>query len=86
MTADPVTPLRRLRIVRRVIRKGPVRTTCRPLQAVLGWYGTDRQIRYWTVECGVGTIRVITMAERSRYSGTRGPMSFFQVSDSYTAA
>jgi hypothetical protein len=33
---------------------------------------------YRTVDFSVGTIRVTTIAERSRYSGIRGAISFFQ--------
>ena len=44
-----------------------------------------RLARYCAVERAVGTMRVTTFFSRSSRSGTRGAISFFQWSLSYTA-
>lgn len=38
----------------------------------------DGRPAYCAVDFGVGTIRVTTIADRSRYSGTRGAILVFQ--------
>ena len=45
----------------------------------------DLRPRYRITDFGVASMRVTTMRERSSISPTLGPISFFQVSVSYTA-